>query len=77
MGYKQFSQTDINFQRIATVDTSNPFITRDIPTPDESLVVIRFKDLNKTPVDFPTVKSMPGLRFEFSLALCSTASSSE
>ncbi|CAC9492038.1 Phosphoribulokinase (EC [uncultured Gammaproteobacteria bacterium] len=54
----QFSQTDINFQRIATVDTSNPFITRDIPTPDESLVVIRFKDLNKTPVDFPTVKSM-------------------
>jgi phosphoribulokinase len=54
----QFSQTDINFQRIATVDTSNPFITRDIPTPDESLVVIRFKDLEKTPVDFTYVKNM-------------------
>ncbi len=47
----QFSQTDINFQRVATVDTSNPFIARDIPTPDESFVVIRFNDLNKTPVD--------------------------
>jgi phosphoribulokinase len=46
----QFSQTDINFQRIATVDTSNPFITRDIPTPDESLVVIRFKDLNPSQI---------------------------
>lgn len=54
----QFSETDINFQRIATVDTSNPFITRDIPTPDESLVVIRFKDLERTPVDFASVKSM-------------------
>lgn len=54
----QFSETDINFQRIATVDTSNPFITRDIPTPDESLVVIRFKDLERTPVDFASVKSV-------------------
>lgn len=40
----QFSQTDINFQRVPTVDTSNPFIARWIPTHDESLVVIRFKD---------------------------------
>ncbi|BBB23385.1 phosphoribulokinase [Isorropodon fossajaponicum endosymbiont JTNG4] len=48
----QFSQTDINFQRVATVDTSNPFIARDIPTPDESFVVIRFNNLDKTPVDF-------------------------
>ncbi len=54
----QFSQTDINFQRVATVDTSNPFITRDIPTPDESFVVIRFRDLEKTPVDFPYLCSM-------------------
>src|SRR3989338_2737019 len=38
----QFSRTDINFQRVATVDTSNPFIARDIPTLDESFVVIRF-----------------------------------
>jgi phosphoribulokinase len=38
----QFSRTHINFQRVPLVDTSNPFIARDIPTPDESLVVIRF-----------------------------------
>ncbi|MEN8130826.1 MAG: phosphoribulokinase, partial [Pseudomonadota bacterium] len=31
----QFSRTDINFQRVPTVDTSNPFIAREIPTPDE------------------------------------------
>ncbi len=40
----QFSRTHINFQRVPTVDTSNPFIARDIPTPDESMVVIRFRD---------------------------------
>jgi len=40
----QFTQTDINFQRIPTVDTSNPFIARWIPTPDESMVVIRFRN---------------------------------
>ena len=54
----QFSRTDINFQRIATVDTSNPFIARDIPTPDESLVVIRFKDPKKFDTDFPYLLSM-------------------
>jgi phosphoribulokinase len=46
-----------NNQGLLTVMALITF-TRDIPTPDESLVVIRFKDLNKTPVDFPTVKSM-------------------
>ncbi len=40
----QFSRTDINFQRVPLVDTSNPFIARDIPTPDESAVVIRFRE---------------------------------
>jgi len=40
----QFSRTHINFQRVATVDTSNPFIARDIPTPDESFVICRFRD---------------------------------
>ena len=40
----QFSRTDINFQRVPMVDTSNPFIARDIPTIDESFVVVRFKD---------------------------------
>jgi len=39
----QFSRTDINFQRIPTVDTSNPFVSREVPTSDESLVVIRVK----------------------------------
>lgn len=48
----QFSRTDINFQRVPTVDTSNPLIARDIPTLDESFVVIRFKDVQKTQPDF-------------------------
>ena len=39
----QFSRTDINFQRVPIVDTSNPFIARDIPTPDESFCVVRFR----------------------------------
>ncbi len=54
----QFSRTDINFQRVPTVDTSNPFIARDIPTPDESFVVIRFRDPAKFEVDFPYLLSM-------------------
>jgi phosphoribulokinase len=54
----QFSRTDINFQRIATVDTSNPFIARDIPTPDESFIVIRFKDPKKFNTDFPYLLNM-------------------
>ncbi len=40
----QFSLTDINFQRVPLTDTSNPFVLRDIPTLDESIVVIRFRD---------------------------------
>ena len=54
----QFSKTDINFQRVPTVDTSNPFIARDIPTPDESLVVIRFRNPKKFGVDFPYLLNM-------------------
>ena len=52
----QFTQTDINFQRVPTVDTSNPFIARFIPTPDESMVVIRFR--NPRGIDFPYLVSM-------------------
>jgi phosphoribulokinase len=52
----QFTQTDINFQRVPTVDTSNPFIARWIPTPDESMVVIRFRDPHG--IDFPYLLSM-------------------
>ena len=54
----QFSRTDINFQRIATVDTSNPFIARDIPTPDESFIVIRFKEPEKFNINFPDLLDM-------------------
>lgn len=54
----QFSRTDINFQRVPTVDTSNPFIARDVPTPDESFIVIRFRDPTKFEVDFPYLLSM-------------------
>ncbi len=46
----QFTETDINFQRVPVVDTSNPFVARWIPTHDESLVVIRFK--NPRGIDF-------------------------
>jgi phosphoribulokinase len=52
----QFTETDINFQRVPTVDTSNPFIARWIPTPDESMVVIRMK--NPRGIDFPYLLSM-------------------
>lgn len=52
----QFSETHINFQRVAIVDTSNPFVMRDIPTLDESFVVIRFRDPGIA--DFPYLLSM-------------------
>ena len=54
----QFSLTDINFQRVPTVDTSNPFFARDIPTSDESFVVIRFTDPVKFNIDFPYLLAM-------------------
>ncbi|HIJ21969.1 MAG: phosphoribulokinase [Gammaproteobacteria bacterium] len=54
----QFSQTDINFQRVSTVDTSNPFIARDIPLPDESFIVIRFKDPAKYNINFQYLLGM-------------------
>ncbi len=47
----QFSRTHINFQRVPTVDTSNPFSAKDIPSLDESFVVIRFREIKN--VDFP------------------------
>ncbi|MEM9624950.1 MAG: phosphoribulokinase [Pseudomonadota bacterium] len=52
----QFTETDINFQRVPIVDTSNPFIARWIPTADESMVVIRFKDPHG--IDFSYLTSM-------------------
>ena len=52
----QFSRTHINFQRVPVVDTSNPFVARFIPTPDESFLVIRFA--NPRGIDFPYLRSM-------------------
>ncbi len=80
----QFSCTDINFQRVPLVDTSNPFIARDIPTLDESMVVIRFRDPSRA--DFPCLLTMirdsfmsrrntlvvPGGKMEFAMQLILT-----
>ncbi len=52
----QFSNTHINFQRVPTVDTSNPFVMRDVPTDDESMVVIHFRQYKE--VDFPYLLQM-------------------
>jgi phosphoribulokinase len=52
----QFSRTHVNFQRVPVVDTSNPFIARTIPSPDESMLVIRFADPHG--IDFPYLLSM-------------------
>ncbi|GGD85462.1 MULTISPECIES: phosphoribulokinase [Caballeronia] len=52
----QFSRTHVNFQRVPTVDTSNPFTAREIPQPDESFVVIRFT--KPKGIDFPYLLTM-------------------
>ncbi len=52
----QFMHTHVNFQRVPVVDTSNPFVARDIPTADESICVIRFA--NPKGIDFPYLLGM-------------------
>ena len=52
----QFSRTHVNFQRVPVVDTSNPFVARDIPSAAESILVIRFRDPRG--IDFPYLLSM-------------------
>jgi len=54
----QFKLTDINFQRVPVVDTSDPIIARDIPTLDESLVVIRFRKPDRFGIDYPFLLQM-------------------
>jgi len=54
----QFVHTDINFQRVPVVDTSDPFIARDVPTPDESVLVIRFRSPERWGIDFPYLLAM-------------------
>ena len=80
----QFTYTDVNFQRVSMVDTSNPFIARSIPTADESMVIIRFRDPHG--IDFPYLLSMlhdsfmsrantivcPGGKFELAMQLIFT-----
>jgi phosphoribulokinase len=57
----QFGLTDINIQRMPLVDTSNPFIARDVPSPDESVLVIHFRDRKRH--DFPDLmRRIPGAR---------------
>ena len=52
----QFTHTHVNVQRVPCVDTSNPFIAREIPAPDESMVVIRFAQPKG--IDFPYLLNM-------------------
>jgi phosphoribulokinase len=52
----QFSRTHVNFQRVPMVDTSNPFVARDVPTADESFLVIRFAEPHG--IDFSYLLSM-------------------
>jgi len=80
----QFSRTHVNFQRVPTVDTSNPFVARAIPSQEESFVVIRFADT--AGVNFPYLLAMidnafqsrpdtivvPGGKMEFAMQLIMT-----
>ena len=75
----QFGLTDINIQRIPLVDTSNPFIARDVPTEDESALVVHFRDrerhdfielLRRIPGSYmtrPTTMLIPGGRLRHAL----------
>ena len=57
----QFSRTDVNFQRVPLVDTSNPFVLQDIPKPEESLLVIHLNEHGRIPVEFDEVLAdLPG-----------------
>ncbi|PLK49399.1 phosphoribulokinase [Uliginosibacterium sp. TH139] len=52
----QFSRTHINFQRVPIVDTSNPFAAKDVPLPNETLVVVSFR--NPAGVNFPELLTL-------------------
>src|SRR5689334_13443907 len=57
----QFSRTDVNFQRVPLVDTSNPFVLQDIPKPEESLLVIHLNENGRIPVEFDElIADLPG-----------------
>jgi phosphoribulokinase len=50
----QFSRSDVNFQRVPLVDTSNPFVPQAVPSPDESLLVIHLNPRGRLPADLST-----------------------
>lgn len=57
----QFMRTDVNFQRVPLVDTSNPFVPQDIPKAEESLLVIHLNRAGHIPVDFDDLLAdLPG-----------------
>ena len=80
----QFSHTHINFQRVPTVHTSNLFIAKDILSPDESILVIRFADpkgvdlqylwsmLHGSMITQPSTIMVPGGKMSLALQFIST-----
>ena len=48
----QFSRTDINLQRVPTIDTANPFSAAHVPSSDESFTVIHVRNRDKLEIDF-------------------------
>jgi len=57
----QFSRTDVNFQRVPLVDTSNPFEVQEIPAAEKSLVVVHFNKSSRVKVNFDKlIASLPG-----------------
>ena len=59
----QFSRTDINFQRVPTVDTSNPFEATTIPTSNESFTVVHISNHDKLQVNFEELLNALGGSF--------------
>ncbi|HEX4985875.1 MAG TPA: phosphoribulokinase [Burkholderiales bacterium] len=80
----QFSRTHANFQRVPTVDTSNPFVVRDVPRQEESFVVIRMADAARLNAPYllamiedsflsrPDTIVVPGTKMEYAMQLILT-----
>lgn len=80
----QFSRTHVNFQRVPTVDTSNPFVVREVPRQEESFVVIRMSDvaclnapyllamIEDSFLSRPDTIVVPGTRMEYAMQLILT-----
>jgi len=80
----QFSRTHVNFQRVPTVDTSNPFVVREVPLPEESFVVIRLADerllnlpyllamIDDSFASRPDTLVVPGTKMEYAMQLILT-----